>query len=68
MRLRMGERVAMAKPVFDPIQIENAIETSRGGGDQGTDAGSGTPRSCAADAELAQDNRQQPKFIENGRS
>ena len=32
----MGERVSMAKPVFDPIQIENAIETSWGGGDQGT--------------------------------
>jgi hypothetical protein len=26
----------MATPVFDPIQIENAIATNRGGGDQGT--------------------------------
>ena len=32
------------------------------------DAGSGTPLSYAANAELAQDNRQHTKFIGNGRS
>lgn len=31
-------------------------------------AGSGTPLSCAAGAEFAQDNRQYTKFIGNGRS